>query len=170
MINWSLSSSLYVLFFPRRKKSTKRTPLKRERVSFRKKRTCRIFLHSTSSPLKKPLTCVRSPLRCAHERGLVNRLKGILFPVLRTVAVISFEMKLKVSLCYMSWVQHYLGTNTTVRAFFRLRKKPNLLLCAPFSGKVLCRAFFQESSPPEARILPDKSKFKKLSSGIQKGE
>ena len=31
-------------------------------------------------------------------------------------------------------------------------------MCA-FFRKVLCQAFFQESLPPEARILPDKSKF-----------
>ena len=32
-------------------------------------------------------------------------------------------------------------------------------MCA-FFGKVFCRAFLQKSSPPEARVLPDKSKFK----------
>ena len=123
---------------------------------------------STSPPRPRPHPHCVLTLLGSHERGFVNRFKGILSPAPRTVAVISFEMKLKVSLCYMSWVQHYFNTNTTVRAFFRLRKKPNNLLCAPFSGKVLCRAFFQESSPPEARVSPINQNLKKSAHSLMK--
>ena len=76
------------------KKRTKETPLKEERVSFRKKRTCRIFLHfNILSALKDP-PLLRAHPSGAHERGFVNRLKEIAAPASRTVAVISFEIKL----------------------------------------------------------------------------
>ena len=103
------------------------------------------------SELQHPLSPMNPSLLRAltlsgsHERGFINRLKGILSPVPRTVAVISFEMKLKVSLCYMSWVQHYFNTNTTVRAFFRLRKKPSFLLTAPFSAKFFAELFYKKA-------------------------
>ena len=76
------------------RKRTKRTPLKGERVSFRKKRTCRIFLNfNILSHLKDP-PLLRAHPSGAHERGFINWLKGILSPAPRTVAVISFETKL----------------------------------------------------------------------------
>ena len=75
-------------------KLRKGTPLKGKRVSFRKKRTCRIFLNfNILSPLRIPHSYVLT--FGAHERGFVNWIKGILSPASRTVAVISFEMKLK---------------------------------------------------------------------------
>ena len=76
------------------RKRTKRTPLKGERVSFRKKRTCRIFLNfNILSTLKDP-PLLRAHPSGTHERGFVNWLKEILSPAVCVVAVISFKAKL----------------------------------------------------------------------------
>jgi hypothetical protein len=69
---------------------TKETPLKGKRVSFRKKRTCRIFLNfNILSHLEDP------PLLRALPVAWVCQLaKGCSSPVACVVAVISFEAKL----------------------------------------------------------------------------
>ena len=72
------------------KKRTKETPLKGERVSFRKKRTCRIFLHfNILSHLENP-----SLLRALPVAWVCQLVKGCSSPAVCIVAVIFFEIKL----------------------------------------------------------------------------
>ena len=84
------------------KKRTKETPLGDGEVSIKQKQsrikndqTVRLLLDFNISPSPKTPPPLRAHPLGSHERGFVNRLKEILSPALRTVAVISFEMKLK---------------------------------------------------------------------------
>ena len=158
---------------PATRKVTKETPLGEWEVSIKHKQsriknnqTVRLLLDFNISPSPKTPPPLRAHPLGSHERGILNRVKGILSPAPRTVAVISFEMKLKVSLCYMSWVQHYFNTNTTVRAFFCLQKKPSLTLnCAFFRGSSFGYFSFKKSnthplaSPPNQNLKLSKPRI-----------
>ena len=80
--NFDLSSCFYVLFFPRRKKRTKRTPLgdgevslKQKQLSIKNNQTVRLLLDFNISPSPKTLPPLRAHLRCARAWGS-NTLKG----------------------------------------------------------------------------------------------
>ena len=84
------------------KKRTKETPLGEREVSIKQKQlkikndqTVRLLLDFNISPSPKTPPPLRAHPSGAHERGFINWLKGILSPAACTVAVISFEMKLK---------------------------------------------------------------------------
>ena len=59
----------------------------------------------------------------------------------------------------MCWFQHCFNTNTTVRAFFCLQKKPSLTLNCAFFGEAFWLHLFLEKGGNAPPRLPAKSKF-----------
>ena len=56
----------------------------------------------------------------------------------------------------MCWVQHCLGTEATVRAFFCLQKKPSLTLNCAFLGEAFwLHLFLEKGGNRVPRVPPD---------------